>query len=57
MRLFNGAKPSPEVLSLKGMEAFEKATDGKATKIIVPANYQNIASTTTAFAKLNEKVE
>ena len=57
LRLLNEAKPSPEVLSLKGMEAFEKAADGKATKIIVPANYQNIASTITAFAELNEKTE
>ena len=57
LRLLNEAKPSPEVLSLKGMEAFEKAADGKATKIIVPANYQNIASTVTAFAELNEKTE
>lgn len=57
LRLLNEAKPSPEVLSLKGMEAFEKAADGKATKIIVPANYQNIASTVTAFAELNERTE
>ena len=57
LRLLNEAQPSPEVLSLKGMEAFEKAADGKATKIIVPANYQNIASTVTAFAELNEKTE
>ena len=57
LRLLNEARPTPEVLSLKGMEAFEKAADGKATKIIVPANYQNIASTITAFAELNEKTE
>ena len=57
LRLLNEAKPSPEVLSLKGMEAFEKAADGKATKIIVPANYQNIASTVTAFAELNERTQ
>lgn len=57
LRLLNEAKPSPEVLSLKGMEAFEKAADGKATKIIVPANYQNIASTITAFAELNERTQ
>ena len=57
LRLLNEAKPSPEVLSLKGMEAFEKAADGKATKIIIPANYQNIASTVTAFAELNERTQ
>ena len=57
LRLLNEAKPTPEVLSLKGMEAFEKAADGNATKIIVPANFQNLASTITAFAELNEKTE
>ena len=57
LRLLNEARPTPEVLSLKGMEAFEKAADGKATKIIVPANYQNIASTVTAFAELNERTQ
>ena len=39
------------------MEAFEKAADGNATEIIVPANFQNLASTITAFAELNEKTE
>ena len=57
LRLLNEAKPTPEVLSLKGMEAFERAADGQATKIIVPANFQNLASTITAFAELNEKNE
>ena len=57
LRLLNEAKPTPEVLSLKGMEAFERVADGQATKIIVPANFQNLASTITAFAELNEKSE
>ena len=57
LRLLNEAKPTHEVLSLKGMEAFERVADGQATKIIVPANFQNLASTITAFAELNEKSE
>ena len=43
IRLINEATPSKEYLSLKGMEAFEKAADGKATKIIVPSDLQNLA--------------
>ena len=31
------------VLTLKSLEAFEKAADGKATKIIVPSKIQEIA--------------
>ncbi len=36
------------VLQLKAYEAFEKAADGQATKIIVPAQMSNIASVATA---------
>ena len=43
IRLINEASPSKAYLSLKGMEAFEKAADGKATKIIVPSDLQNLA--------------
>ena len=46
IRLINEATPSKEYLSLKGMEAFEKAADGKATKIIVPSDLQNLAGVT-----------
>ena len=43
IRLINEAAPSKSYLSLKGMEAFEKAADGKATKIIVPSDLQSLA--------------
>ncbi len=43
IRMINEANPSNSYLSLKGMEAFEKAADGKATKIIVPSDLQNLA--------------
>ncbi len=46
IRLINEATPSKEYLSLKGMEAFQKAADGKATKIIVPSDLQNLAGVT-----------
>ena len=31
------------VLTMKSLEAFEKAADGKATKIIIPSEIQGIA--------------
>ncbi len=46
IRLINEAAPSKSYLSLKGMEAFEKAADGKATKIIVPSDLQSLAGVT-----------
>ena len=41
--MINDSKPSEAVLTLKSLEAFERAADGKATKIIVPSNIQGIA--------------
>ena len=41
--MINEVKPSEAVLTIKSLEAFEKAADGKATKIIVPSNIQGIA--------------
>lgn len=35
---------SKEVIAIRSLEAFEKAADGKATKIIVPSEIQNMAS-------------
>ncbi len=55
IRLINEADPSSSYLSLKGMEAFEKAADGKATKIIVPSDLQNIASVVTGASELIKK--
>ena len=46
IRLINEADPSKAYLSLKGMEAFQKAADGKATKIIVPSDLQSLAGVT-----------
>ncbi len=57
LKLLKEAEPNTEVLSLKGMETFEKVADGKSTKIIIPSNFQNLASVVTAFAELNEKSE
>ena len=37
------AAPDEAVLTLKSLEAFAKAADGKATKIIIPSEIQGIA--------------
>ena len=57
LKLLNEANPSKAVLSLRSLEAFEKVSDGKATKIIIPSNIQNLASLATAFSELNDKFE
>ncbi len=49
IRMINEAAPSNQYLSLKGMEAFEKAADGQATKIIVPSDLQSLAGVTSGI--------
>ena len=41
--LLNDAAPSEQVIRLKSLEAFGKAADGKATKIIIPSEIQSVA--------------
>ena len=40
------------VLKLKSLEAFEKAADGKATKIIIPSEIQNMAGVLASAKEL-----
>lgn len=42
-RLLNEAAPNDAVLKLRSLEAFEKASDGRSTKIIIPSQIQGIA--------------
>ena len=43
IKKINAAVPSEEYIKLKSLESFEKIADGKATKIIIPSEIQNIA--------------
>lgn len=43
IRRINEAAPSEGYLTLKSLDAFEKAADGKATKLIIPSNIQGLA--------------
>ncbi len=52
IRLLNDANPTPAILSLKGIEAFEKAADGKATKIIIPSEIQSLAGMATSLKEI-----
>ncbi len=52
IRMLNGADPSAEVIQIKALEAFEKAADGKATKIIIPSEIQGMAGLATSLKEL-----
>lgn len=43
IKKLNLANPNEQVIALKSLEAFEKAADGKATKIIIPSEIQGLA--------------
>ena len=43
LKLLNEANPNQSVIALKSLEAFSKAADGKATKIIIPSEIQGLA--------------
>lgn len=52
IELINNAKPEQAVLTLKSLEAFEKAADGKATKIIIPSEIQGLAGLATGLKEV-----
>lgn len=52
IRMINEAAPGEGVIAIKSLEAFEKAADGKATKIIIPSQIQSMAGLVTSAAEL-----
>ena len=51
-RLLNEAAPTDRIIQLKSLEAFAKAADGKATKIIIPSELQSIAGNVAAIKEI-----
>ena len=54
IKMINDVQPSQAVISLKGIEAFEKAADGKATKIIIPSEIQGLAGLASALTEVSK---
>ena len=52
LRLLNEASPTEAVLTLKAYEAFIKAADGKATKIIVPSSIQGMVGLAASLKEI-----
>lgn len=57
IRMLNEAAPGEAVIAIKSLEAFEKAADGKATKIIIPSELQGIAGLATSIKEVWSGVE
>lgn len=53
----NDASPNEQVLKLKALEAFGKAADGKATKIIIPSEIQGLAGLAASLTETSGKTD
>ena len=52
IRMIKEAAADQAVLQIKSLEAFEKAADGQATKIIIPSDLQGLAGLATSFKEI-----
>ena len=52
IRLLNEAMPNDKVLALRSLEALAKVANGKATKIIIPSELQNLGGVVPAIKEL-----
>ena len=52
LKLLNEAAPNDQVVKLKALETMEKVADGKATKIIIPSEIQNVAGLVKSVSEI-----
>ena len=55
IRMLNEAAASDNVIKLKSLDAFAKAADGKATKIIIPSEIQGLAGLAKSVAEITKE--
>lgn len=54
IKLLNEADAGDAVIKIKALEAFEKAADGQATKIIIPSEIQSLAGLAEGITQLSK---
>ena len=54
VKFLNEAAPEDAVIKLKSLEAFAKAADGKATKIIIPSEIQSVAGLVSGLTEVGK---
>lgn len=52
IKMLNEAAPSDKIIAIRSLEAFAKAADGQATKIIIPSDIQNMAGYVSSLKAL-----
>lgn len=55
IRFLKESQPDAAVLQIKSLEAFAKAADGKATKIIIPSEIQGLAGLVSSITEIAKK--
>jgi len=56
LEIINAAQPNQATITIKSLEAFEKAADGKATKIIIPSDIQGIAGLVSSCIEMGKEI-
>ncbi|MBQ8004926.1 MAG: SPFH/Band 7/PHB domain protein [Clostridia bacterium] len=57
IKMINEVSPGQGVIALKSLEAFEKAADGRATKIIIPSEIQGLAGLAKSITEIADNKE
>ena len=57
IKLLVESNPSQGVLTIKSLEAFEKAANGRATKIIIPSEIQGLAGLASALTSIGKEID
>lgn len=57
LRMLNESHPTTEVLTLKSFEALAQVADGKATKLIIPSEIQNVSGLIASLAETSKVVK
>ena len=52
IRMINEAEPSQGMIAIRSLEAFEKAADGRATKLIIPSEIQGLAGLAASLKEM-----
>jgi hypothetical protein len=51
IKLLNEASPTDQVLTIKSLDAFMKAADGRAKKLIIPSDIAGVAGLVSAISE------
>jgi len=57
LKMLKESAPDQNVIAIKSLETFAKVADGKATKIIIPSEIQNLAGLAMSLKEVTSEIE